>query len=105
MEEADTLKKKMIRLVFPIAFQQFMLALVGAGDAVVPGRLSPNSMSAVSLAQVTLWCITVPVGCLCAFILKIPVLGIYFVLNLVDIVKLPVLYWHYRKYGWLKNIT
>ena len=54
---------------------------------------------------VTLWCITVPVGCLCAFILKIPVLGVYFVLNLDEIVKLPVVYRHYRKYGWLKNIT
>lgn len=35
MKETDTLKKKMIRLVLPIAFQQFMLALVGASDAVM----------------------------------------------------------------------
>ena len=54
---------------------------------------------------VTLWCITVPIGCLCAFILKIPVLGVYFVLNLDEIVKLPAVYRHYRKFGWLKNIT
>ncbi len=54
---------------------------------------------------VTLWCITVPIGCLCAFVLKLPVLGVYFVLNLDEIVKLPVVYRHYRKYGWLKNIT
>ena len=54
---------------------------------------------------VTLWCITVPIGCLCAFILKMPVLGVYFVLNLDEIVKLPVVYRHYRKYGWVKNIT
>lgn len=54
---------------------------------------------------VTLWCITVPIGCLCAFILKMPVLGVYFVLNLDEIVKLPVVYQHYRKYGWVKNIT
>lgn len=54
---------------------------------------------------VTLWCITIPIGCLCAFVLKIPVLGVYFVLNLDEIVKLPLVYWHYRKYGWVKNIT
>lgn len=54
MKEADTLQKKMTRLVLPIAFQQFMLALVGASDAVMLGRLSQNAMSAVSLAsQVT----------------------------------------------------
>lgn len=54
---------------------------------------------------VTLWCITVPIGCLCAFMLKVPVLGVYFVLNLDEIVKLPAVYRHYRKYGWVKNIT
>lgn len=54
---------------------------------------------------VTLWCITVPLGCLCAFIFKLPVLFVYFVLNLDEIVKLPVVYRHYRKYGWVKNIT
>ena len=54
---------------------------------------------------VTLWCITVPLGCLCAFVFKLPVLMVYFVLNLDEIVKLPVVYRHYRKYGWVKNIT
>lgn len=54
MKERDTLNKKMIRLVLPMAFQHFMLALVGACDAVMLGRLSQNSMAAVSLAsQVT----------------------------------------------------
>lgn len=54
---------------------------------------------------VTLWCITVPIGCLCAFILKLPVLIVYFVLNLDEIVKLPVVYRHYKKYQWLRNLT
>lgn len=54
---------------------------------------------------VTLWCVTVPLGCLCAFVFKLPVLYVYFVLNLDEIVKLPVVFRHYRKYGWVKNIT
>lgn len=54
---------------------------------------------------VTLWCVTIPIGCLCAFVFKLPVLAVYFVLNLDEIVKLPVVYRHYRKYGWVKNIT
>ena len=54
MTDAETLKKKMFRLVLPISFQQFMLALVGASDAVMLGKLNQNAMSAVSLAsQVT----------------------------------------------------
>ena len=252
MNDTDTFRKKMIRLVLPIAFQQFMLALVGTSDAVMLGRLSQNSMAAVSLASqvtfvfnlfmaafvigenmfvaqhygkkdnanisknlvvclclglgsagsiivgnelgagrfeeakkagraltkaaivcgvlsgllllglspvivkvvsmtstakeyltgilvmcsyylvgksinsmtiggifpaggdskfgllcdaVTLWCITVPIGCLSTFVLKLSVPAVYFVLNLDEIVKLPVVYRHYRKYGWVKNIT
>lgn len=55
--------------------------------------------------SVTLWCITVPLGCICAFILKLPVMVIYFVLNLDEIIKLPVVYKHYKKYKWIKNLT
>ena len=38
--------------------------------------------------SVTLWCIIVPLGCICAFIMK-----------------LPVVYKHYKKYKWIKNLT
>lgn len=55
--------------------------------------------------SVTLWCITVPLGCICAFILKLPVMVVYFVLNLDEIIKLPVVYRHYKKYKWIKNLT
>lgn len=55
--------------------------------------------------SVTLWCITVPLGCICAFILKLPVMVVYFVLNLDEIIKLPVVYKHYKKYKWIKNLT
>lgn len=54
MKETDLFRKKVIYLVFPIAFQQFMLAPVGASDEVMLGKLSQDSMSAVSPAsQVT----------------------------------------------------
>ena len=55
--------------------------------------------------SVTLWCIIVPLGCICAFILKLPVMVVYFVLNLDEIIKLPVVYKHYKKYKWVKNLT
>ena len=55
--------------------------------------------------SVTLWCIIVPLGCICAFILKLPVMVVYFVLNLDEIIKLPVVYRHYKKYKWIKNLT
>lgn len=55
--------------------------------------------------SITLWCITVPLGCICAFILKLPVMVVYFVLNLDEVIKLPVVYKHYKKYKWIKNLT
>lgn len=42
---------------------------------------------------------------LCVFVWKLPVLAVYFVLNLDEIAKLPAVYRHYRKYGWVKNLT
>lgn len=54
---------------------------------------------------VTLWCVTVPLGCFAAFVLHWPVLAVYFVLNLDEIVKLPVVYRHYKEYAWVNNLT
>jgi putative MATE family efflux protein len=54
---------------------------------------------------VTMWCFAVPLGYMAAFILKLPVLMVYFVLNLDEFVKLPAVFKHYRKYKWLKNLT
>ncbi len=54
---------------------------------------------------VTMWCIVVPAGLIAAFILRLPVIGVYLVLNIDEIIKLPVVYWYYKKYKWLKNIT
>lgn len=54
---------------------------------------------------VTLWCITVPLGIAAAFVWKAPVPVVYFLLNLDEIVKLPVVYRHYKKYRWVRNLT
>ncbi|HJB82189.1 MAG TPA: MATE family efflux transporter [Candidatus Mediterraneibacter intestinavium] len=54
---------------------------------------------------VTLWCFTVPAGFLAAFVLHLPVLAVYFIINLDEIVKLPAVYRRYKKYAWLKDLT
>ncbi|MBP7349123.1 MAG: MATE family efflux transporter, partial [Butyrivibrio sp.] len=50
MHKDNSLRSKMISLVIPIAFQQLMLALVSASDAVMLGFVNQNAMAAVSLA-------------------------------------------------------
>lgn len=54
---------------------------------------------------VTMWCVTVPLGFLGAFALKLPVIAVYCIINLDEIVKLPAVYRHYKKYRWVKDLT
>lgn len=54
---------------------------------------------------VTMWVFAVPVGFLAAFVWNLPVVIVFLIINLDEIVKLPAAILHYRKYGWLKNLT
>lgn len=54
---------------------------------------------------VTMWIIIIPLGAFAAFILHLPVLAVYFLLNLDEWIKLPAVYRHYKQYKWVKNLT
>ena len=54
---------------------------------------------------VVMWLIVVPLGAVAAFVLKLPVLAVYFILNLDEMLKLPAVYRHYKKYQWVKDLT
>lgn len=54
---------------------------------------------------VTMWCITVPLGLIAAFVLKLPVTAVYFIVSLDEMVKLPAVYKHYKKYKWVNDLT
>jgi len=52
----------------------------------------------------TMWAFIVPVGFIAAFVLDLPVMAVYFILNLDEIIKIPAVIVHYRKYKWVRNI-
>lgn len=54
---------------------------------------------------IDMWCFSVPMGFFCAFVLKLPVMGVYFILCLDEFVKMPFIIHHYRSYRWIQNIT
>lgn len=54
---------------------------------------------------ITLWGVVVPLGMIGAFVLKLPVLVVAFILTLDEFVKIPAVYRHYIKYKWVRNIT
>lgn len=49
-DRKNTFYRQLLVLVIPIAFQQFMLAMVSVSDAIMLGRLSQDAMSASSQA-------------------------------------------------------
>ena len=54
---------------------------------------------------INMWCVSVPLGLLAAFVFKLPPLWVYFVLFLDEFEKMPFVIRHYFKKGWLRNIT
>ena len=55
--------------------------------------------------SIAMWLYAVPVGLLCAFVLKLPEMWVYFILCLDEFVKMPAFFIHYRKRKWIQNIT
>lgn len=55
--------------------------------------------------SIDMWCYAVPLGFLAAFVLKLPVLWVYFLLCTDEFVKWPWVLRHYRSGAWAKNIT
>lgn len=55
--------------------------------------------------SINMWCFSVPLGLIAAFVLKLPPLWVYFVLFLDEFEKMPFVIHHYFKKGWLRNIT
>ncbi len=54
---------------------------------------------------ITMWGIIVPLGLISAFVLKLPVPVVYFIVSLDEFVKLPMVYKNYKKYNWVRNLT
>ena len=54
---------------------------------------------------IDMWAYAVPLGFIAAFVLKLPVMAVYFLLCTDEFVKWPWVFKHYRSYKWLKNIT
>ena len=54
---------------------------------------------------IDMWCYAVPLGFIAAFVLKLPVMAVHFLLCTDEFVKWPWVIGHYRSGKWLNNIT
>lgn len=68
-------------------------------------RAGGDSRFGLICDTIDMWGYAVPLGFLAAFVLKLPVLWVYFLLCTDEFVKWPWVIKHYRSGKWLKNIT
>lgn len=54
---------------------------------------------------IIMWCVSVPLGTLAAFVLHLPPIAVYLVLYLDEFEKMPIVIHHYRSGKWIRNIT
>lgn len=82
-------------------FTQCINIVVVCGIFVAGGD---TAFDAYSVA-VAMWLIVIPLALAAAFWWKLSPLLVYIILSLDEVVKIPWVYAHYKKYKWLKNIT
>ncbi len=68
-------------------------------------RAGGDSRFGLICDTVDMWCYAVPLGFIAAFVLKLPVMAVYFLLCTDEFVKWPWVIRHYLSKKWLKNIT
>lgn len=68
-------------------------------------RAGGDTKFALICDTIDMWVYAVPLGFFAAFVLKLPVLWVYFLLCTDEFVKWPWVIRHYRKGEWAKNIT
>ena len=54
---------------------------------------------------IDMWLVSVPLGFISAFVLKLPPMWVYFILCLDEFWKIPFVLRYYKSYKWLQNIT
>lgn len=68
-------------------------------------RAGGDSKFGMICDAIDMWCYVIPVGCILAFLCKVPVLIVYLFLCTDEFVKWPWVFRRYRSGKWLKNIT
>lgn len=54
---------------------------------------------------VMMWCVSIPMMLIAAYVLHLSPIWVYFAMTLDEIVKMPFIFIHFFRYKWLKNIT
>ena len=54
---------------------------------------------------IAMWGVIIPIGLLAGFVWKLAPMIVYLLVSMDEIIKMPFVAWHFKKHGWLKNLT
>lgn len=94
-------------LIYMMIFSALYMFAFSLNTIIVCGVFPAGGDSrydAISVA-ISMWCIALPLALLGAFVFKWPVMLVYIVMSMDEIIKLPWIYPRYKKYYWLQNLT
>lgn len=90
-----------------IAFTGVNLAAQSVNHVVLDGIFGAGGDARFDMNTniVFMWCICVPLSLMAAFWWKLSAPVVFCLCSMDEIIKLPAVFLHYRKYIWLRNIT
>ena len=90
-----------------IAFTGVNLAAQSVNHVVLDGIFGAGGDAKFDMNTniIFMWCICVPLSLMAAFWWKLSAPVVFCLCSMDEIIKLPVVFLHYRKYVWLRNIT
>ena len=97
----------MYYLKYMLLINTYYIMGAAVNTALIAGvfRVGGDTKFGLICDTIDMWCYAIPLGFFAAFVLKLPVLWVYFLLCTDEFVKWPWVIKHYREGKWAKNIT
>ncbi len=94
-------------LKFMLLINTYYITGTSVNTCLIAGifRAGGDSRFGFKCDTIDMWCYAVPLGLLAAFVFKLPVKVVYFLLCTDEFVKWPWVFRHFYSYKWAKNIT
>jgi len=107
LQYADLSEQAMKYLKYMLLINTYYVMGAAVNTTLIAGvfRAGGDSRFGFFCDLIDMWVYAVPLGFLAAFVLKLPVMWVYFLLCTDEFVKWPWVLKHYKSGKWLKNIT
>ncbi|WP_026507006.1 MATE family efflux transporter [Butyrivibrio sp. MC2013] len=94
-------------LKFMLMISTYYITGISVNTCLIAGvfRAGGDSKFGFKCDTIDMWCYAVPLGFISAFVLKLPVKVVYFLLCTDEFVKWPWVLGHFYSHKWAKNIT